>query len=227
MHTNVPAARSVLAVCAHPDDESFGLGAILANLRLTGSMVSVLCFTHGEASTLHGDELDLARVRKAELEAAAIVLDLNQPELLAYPDGRLAQVPLVELATHVARVASNVGADLLLVFDKGGITGHPDHCRATEAARACARDRNLPVLAWTLPLKVAEALNAEFGAAFVGREMDALNIVLEVDRSVQQQAIRCHASQSSANPVLWRRLELLGEYEWLRLLDPGRYQEDS
>jgi hypothetical protein len=43
-------------------------------------------------------------------------------------------------------------------------------------------------------------------------------IVVDVDRAVQQQAILCHASQSDTNPVLWRRLDLLGAREWLRML---------
>ncbi|HLI74718.1 MAG TPA: PIG-L family deacetylase, partial [Acidimicrobiales bacterium] len=41
-----------LAVVAHPDDESFGLGAVLAALVRSGGDVRVLSFTHGEASTL-------------------------------------------------------------------------------------------------------------------------------------------------------------------------------
>ena len=49
-----PPWRSVLAVVAHPDDESFGLGAVLAGFVDAGAAVAVLCFTHGESSTLHG-----------------------------------------------------------------------------------------------------------------------------------------------------------------------------
>ena len=48
----LPGWSSVLAVVAHPDDESFGLGAILDSFGRGGSQVSVLCLTHGEASTL-------------------------------------------------------------------------------------------------------------------------------------------------------------------------------
>ena len=44
--------RSLLAVVAHPDDESFGLGGVLAALAATGRRVSLLCFTAGEGSTL-------------------------------------------------------------------------------------------------------------------------------------------------------------------------------
>jgi LmbE family N-acetylglucosaminyl deacetylase len=53
----------VLAVCAHPDDETFGLGALLAAFADRGAKVSVLCFTRGEASTLGPGEHELAELR--------------------------------------------------------------------------------------------------------------------------------------------------------------------
>src|SRR5665811_2572537 len=49
----LPAWMSVLAVVAHPDDESFGLGAILDAFTRTGARVEVLCLTHGEACLLY------------------------------------------------------------------------------------------------------------------------------------------------------------------------------
>ncbi|MGB8501155.1 PIG-L deacetylase family protein, partial [Mycobacterium sp.] len=49
--TSLPAWSSVLAVVTHPDDESFGLGAILDAFNRAGTRTSVLCLTHGEAST--------------------------------------------------------------------------------------------------------------------------------------------------------------------------------
>ena len=108
--------------------------------------------------------------------------------------------------------------DLILVFDDGGITGHPDHVRATQAAVA-ARG-GLPVVAWTLPMEVATMLNREFGTAFCGRPYAELDVRMPVDRMVQRQAIACHASQAIDNPVLWRRLDLLGDIEWLHVLKP-------
>jgi LmbE family N-acetylglucosaminyl deacetylase len=231
METRLPPAGSVLAVCAHPDDESFGLGAILTSFREAGARISLLTFTRGEASTLHGaaDVHDLAAVRPRELEAAAGALGLERADLLEYPDGALSQVPLDELAAYVVRVATDVAADLLLVFDLGGISGHPDHQRATEAALTTARAATLPVLAFALPCAVAETLNAEFGTTFVGRDTRELDVVITVDRTVQRQAIECHASQASTNPGLWRRLELLGAHEWLRSLsaDPAATSSDT
>ena len=214
----LPAATSVLAVCAHPDDESFGLGAVLTRFALAGARVSMLCFTHGEASTLGRTDRPLGEVRREELTRAAAVLGVGRVELLDYPDGGLADVSLERLARDVAAAAREVAADLLLVFDEGGITGHPDHVRATDAAREGAP--LTPVLAWSLPREVAEALNAEFGAGFIGRGADGVDLHLDVDRGVQREAIACHASQACDNPVLRRRLELQGDAETLRWLRP-------
>jgi LmbE family N-acetylglucosaminyl deacetylase len=209
--------QRLLAVCAHPDDESFGLGAVLAAFSAAGTHTAVVCFTQGEASTL-GATTNLGAVRAGELAAAAHVLGVARVELLAYPDGGLSAAPLDELAAQVGQAAAAHGAEALLVFDEGGISGHPDHCRATEAARVAARQSGYPVLAWALPQTVAAQLNAEYGTQFVGRDAADLDLMITVDRTRQRAAIACHASQSSSNPVLWRRLELLGDREWLRRL---------
>ena len=214
----LPATRSVLAVCAHPDDESFGLGAALATFGESGTSTSVLCFTHGEASTLGADTPELGRVRAGELAAAADELGVAEVELLHYRDGQLSDEPLAELNTRIHRAVQRAGADLLLVFDEGGITGHADHCRASEAAVAVARELGLPVLAWTLPERVADALNLQFGAGFVGRSDTELDYVVQVDRTRQRRAIDQHVSQAVDNPVLGRRLALQGDEEAFRWL---------
>ncbi len=59
----LPGETSVLAVCAHPDDESFGLGATLAAFAAAGSSTAVLCFTHGEMSSLGVEISELGRIR--------------------------------------------------------------------------------------------------------------------------------------------------------------------
>lgn len=214
----LPDLASVLVVCAHPDDESFGLGAVLHTLAVAGTKLAVLCFTRGEASTLHGVDGDLDLIRADELAAASDYLGVGRVELLAYPDGALAAQPQAELVDHVIRTASEVTADALLVFDDGGITGHPDHQAATDAALAAAPTLDVPVLAWAIPLAVAVALNNEFGTTFVGRDDNECDIVVGVDRGAQLVAIEQHASQATDNPVMRRRLELQQGTECLRIL---------
>jgi LmbE family N-acetylglucosaminyl deacetylase len=207
-------------VCAHPDDETFGLGAVLAALVDAGTAVEALCFTRGEASTL-GSSRDLAGlvgVRAAELAGAARVLGLRGHELLAYPDGHLAEVPVAALAAHVVAAARRQDSELLVVFDEGGVTGHPDHGQATAAALIAADRLDVPVVAWTVRQPVAAALNAELGTAFRGRCGVEIDITLAVDRDRQRRAVACHRSQSTDNPVLRRRLDLTGPTEPLRWL---------
>lgn len=210
--------HAALAVMAHPDDESFGLGAVLSGLVDAGVDVAGLCFTRGEASTLGAAGADLQRIRSDELNAAAQALGMSGVELLDYPDGRLPDTAMAELADRVTGAALRHGSDLLVVFDHGGITGHPDHCHATRAAVAAAELLDLPVLAWVVTERVAACLNAEFPTAFAGRSGAQIDLTLRVDRTRQLAAIACHRSQSTDNPVLWRRLQLSGDLEPLRWL---------
>jgi LmbE family N-acetylglucosaminyl deacetylase len=85
-HT-LPAWRSVLVVVAHPDDETFGLGAVIDAMTSAGSAVHVLCFTRGEASTLNERNADLSAARAEELRQASAELAVASVTLLDYPDG--------------------------------------------------------------------------------------------------------------------------------------------
>ncbi len=85
----LPAWPRALVVAAHPDDETFGLGAVLDRMAASGADVHVLCYTRGEASTLNENGTDLRRVREQELRKASRELGIPTVMLLDYPDGRL------------------------------------------------------------------------------------------------------------------------------------------
>lgn len=216
------APARLLVVVAHPDDESFALGALLDRFVTAGAEVSVLCLTRGEASTLGEAVADLPAVRDAELRAAAVELGVSRSTLLAHPDGRLPHLDAAVLEADVAAEVDVARPDGILVFDPdAGVTGHADHASASLAAIAVSRARGIPALGWALPDHVAAALNAEYGAAFAGHPADDL-VAVPVDRERQLRAVRCHASQAVPGSVLWRRLELLGDVEHVRPLLPAR-----
>lgn len=219
---DLPGWRRPLAVVAHPDDESFGLGAVLSAFVDRGARPAVLCFTHGEASTLHGVQGDLRQIRAGELAAAAQLLGLGDVLLLDEADGSLASAGPGHLAAAVRDTAERGDADGLIAFDLGGITGHPDHVAATRAAIDAGTQLGLPVLGWVLPEAVAVALAEQYGMAFQGRRPEDIDLVVPVRRDTQLAAVRAHPSQAVPGSALWHRLDLLGGYEYLAWLTRPR-----
>ena len=148
-------------------------------------------------------------MRAMELESAARQLGVGSAVLLTYPDGALAQADPVTLAAEVLTEVDARPVQGILVFDPTGVSGHPDHAAASKAALDAAARMDLPVLGWTLPQSVAEKLNDEFGAAFVGQAFQDMDLIVRVDRERQRMASLAHASQAAPTSVLWRRLDLL------------------
>lgn len=151
----------LLAVLAHPDDESFGLGGTLALYAQRGVAVHLLCATRGEVGDAPPELLhdcnDIGRLREEELRCAASYLALTDIHFLGYrdsgmlgsPDNRhpnaLAAAPLDEVAARVARFIRQIKPQVVITFDPYGGYGHPDHIaiqRATVAAFYAARDES-------------------------------------------------------------------------------------
>jgi LmbE family N-acetylglucosaminyl deacetylase/uncharacterized OsmC-like protein len=212
----------VLAVMAHPDDASYGLGAILDAFVFGGAKVDVLCLTHGQTWTLHGAPGDLAALRGAELATAADVLGPTRAAMLDCPDGALGEIGRASLVAEVVAAADTCFPDGLLMFDTSAETGHLDHVTATSAGLQAAETLDLPVLGWSLSESVAEQLCQEFGAGLNGHQDEEIDLRVNVDRARLRMA--SHALQGPALPggARWRRLELLADTESLRWLRPPR-----
>lgn len=221
--SSLPAWETVLAVVAHPDDESFGLGAVLSAFAAAGADVHVLCLTRGEASTLRGAdgeevEGELSVIREHELRAAADALGARGVTLRDLPDGGLTSLEPAVLDDEIERVLDRVRPDGLVTFDSTGISGHPDHVAATAAAVRAGERHALGVLAWTLPDDICATLAGEGYVGFLGRPTTEIDLALTVERTAQLAAVECHPSQAVPGSVLWRRLELQADTEHLRWL---------
>jgi len=126
----------LLVTVAHPDDETFGMGSVLAHAAASGVEARVICATRGELGEPAIDigETPLGVVREAELRAAAAILGVVDVELLDYldsgVDGEPAEGSLAAAATHdVARVLAarieRLQPDVVIMAD--GSDGHRDH----------------------------------------------------------------------------------------------------
>jgi LmbE family N-acetylglucosaminyl deacetylase len=140
----------LLAILAHPDDESFGPGGTLARYAREGAEVHVCIITDGAAGTYMGDEAPgaeapaLARLRRQELACACEVLGV-QLITLAYrdsgmegaPDNRhpqsLYQADLEEVAGRILEILRRVRPQVVITHDPTGGLFHPDHVRVNRA----------------------------------------------------------------------------------------------
>jgi CBS domain-containing protein/LmbE family N-acetylglucosaminyl deacetylase len=205
----------VLAVVARPGDESYYLGAILDSFRAQETKVSALVFSMGEASPYNSSLDRLESVRPFEFELATFVLRASYRLLIDYPDGGLARVPLAERVERVTRMIRECAADLLLVVDGAAA----DHA-VVEAAYAAGRAAGIPVLAWTLPADVADAVRASGGLAVAGCPRPEIDFAVQVSRKVQQRAMSAHRSQAAGADAHAARFGVQGDREWLRWLVP-------
>ena len=215
-----PVWTSVLAVIAHPDHASFGLGAILDAFFYGGTRVDVLCLTHSQAWTLDEAPGDLATLRGAELASAADLLGPVRVKMQDRPDGTLGELRQAHLADEVVVAADSCHPDGLLVFDTSAVSGHLDHLAATSAGLLAAEILDLPVLGWTLSETVAALLSREFSVSSTGHQGEQVDLRVTLDRARQRLASHANPGQALPGSAQRRRLELLAETGSLRWLRP-------
>lgn len=133
----------LLAVFAHPDDESFGVGGTLAHYARRGARVVLVCATRGEAGEIADPALatpeTLGQVREQELRCAARALGLAEVVFLGYRDSGMAGSPdnehpqaLInadadEVVSRLVAIIRRERPDVVITFEPNGGYGHPDH----------------------------------------------------------------------------------------------------
>jgi len=146
---SVESPERLLAVLAHPDDESFGPGGTLALYAARGVDVHLICATQGEVGTVKPEDLagykDISQLRQAELACAVQILGIKQLHYLGYRDsgmpgsednrhaGALAAAPLDEVVAKVTQHIRQIRPQVVITFDPVGGYHHPDHIMVHKA----------------------------------------------------------------------------------------------
>jgi LmbE family N-acetylglucosaminyl deacetylase len=134
-----------MAVLAHPDDESLGMGGTLAKYASEGVDVFLLTATRGDAGRYRGyrpgdpqhpGSSALANIREAELRAAGSALGLCEVSLLDYSDKRLDLANPREVITAIVEHLRRVQPDVVVTFGPDGGYGHPDHIAISQFTTA-------------------------------------------------------------------------------------------
>jgi LmbE family N-acetylglucosaminyl deacetylase len=121
---------TILGIWAHPDDEVFVSGGLMANAVKRGERVACLHMTRGEAGLSFRRPCPpeiLARIRENELETALARLGVGRPRFFGYPDGCLAEVDGEEATVRIHDAMVEIQPDVIVTFGPEGFTGHPDH----------------------------------------------------------------------------------------------------
>jgi N-acetyl-1-D-myo-inositol-2-amino-2-deoxy-alpha-D-glucopyranoside deacetylase len=206
----------LLVVVAHPDDESFGCGSVLASAHAAGDETVVVCATRGEAGESRIRTEDLAALREAELREAARILGVGSVVVLRHADsgldgepvpGTLAAAPTESVVTEVSAVLEDVRPDVVVTLDASD--GHRDHAimrDATLAAVDAAEHAPAATYLWCLArssmarwAQHVHGHEAYLAMGELGTPDDEITTVLDVSAHLATRwaAIRAHASQAS------------------------------
>lgn len=152
----------LMAILAHPDDESLGFGGTLAKYAAEGIHVALVTATRGERGWRGEQDADpgltaVGQIREAELRSAATALGIDRLTFLDQIDGELAQA---ESGPVLARIVAEIRAfrpQAVVTFGPDGAYGHPDHIAISQLATSAvllAADPEFRVVGDSEPVRV-------------------------------------------------------------------------
>ena len=210
------AAKTLVAVFAHSDDESVA-APILARYAREGAQVFLIVATDGAEGGMHTSITpgpELARVRAEEARCATDALGVRPPILLGFPDGKLGDYIadrelIYRLTERIAGEMRRLHPDAVLTWGPDGGTGHPDHRLvsnvATQLLRAAAPGVPERLFYTNLPAEGMRAMNPQRGEPPLlipeARYFTVRVPFAERDFDAAQRAMLCHRSQFNEDVV--------------------------
>jgi LmbE family N-acetylglucosaminyl deacetylase len=156
---------TLMAVHAHPDDESSSTGGVLALYAGEGIRTVVVTCTNGELGDAPGgvkpgdvahDEAAVAAIRLAELDRACDILGVEVLERLGYQDSGMVEweykerphafcnVPIEESSARLAALMERHQPQVVVTYDEFGGYDHPDHVQANRITLAAIERTGIP-----------------------------------------------------------------------------------
>jgi LmbE family N-acetylglucosaminyl deacetylase len=217
-----------LVVVAHPDDETFGCGSLLAHAAELGVHTTVACATRGEqGAPTPGrglDDADMAVVREEELHAAAEHLGVDRVELFGWTDSgmegdtqdsALVAAPLDVVAERIAELIDETEPTVVVTLDASD--GHRDHAHIRDAVLAAVDNSTwragrvyLHCLPQELMRKWVDALTEQqpdsqhLGLGELGTPAEKITTIIDTTGLLgrREAAMKLHRSQTSPYEVM-------------------------
>jgi LmbE family N-acetylglucosaminyl deacetylase len=227
--------KTILAVFAHPDDETL-IGPLLSAYARQGVRVRLVIATDGakgvssHAGTAVGPELAIVRAQEAQCSSRALGIDA--PILLGFEDGELGRFSLPpwehlgRLERELRELLAAFRPDVIITFGPEGAYGHPDHrlvgAVVTQLVQASVEGAPAVLLFPGFPKDRLPKEGAGGPIAWSPTDRRFLTIRVpydEKDLSATRAALACHKSQFPADQVepatRWMH-EALGGHVYLR-----------
>ncbi len=203
-------APSILAVFAHPDDETSCFAALMKRYTAEGKDIHIITATKGEVGALGTGGMvikreDLPAVREAEQRAVLQMLGVtNPPNYLGYRDGDMDKADQEVLTGQVLEIMRRVEPDVIIAFGPTGLSHHVDHIAMHHATLAAferyrkAATKEVIYYYWAL----APHVIAEFELDINGPEIEP-HVTIDVSDTwaFKIKALRMYASQEDAQEI--------------------------
>lgn len=207
----------VVAIFAHPDDESFTVGGALMAFVDRGATVTLICATRGEEGEIAHPSLatpdNLAAVREQELRDAAAVLGITDVRFLDYRDSGMSgtdsnrrpdafiQQPLDQVARKIARLLEELRPDVVITFSEEGIYLHPDHMYIHESVVAA-----VPLYVGSPPNLYLTSFAREMFLALSEQEHDPFEGMPQEQRARMGQPLEAFTLTIDVEPYVDRKV---------------------
>lgn len=209
--------KKLLAVLAHPDDESFGIGGTLAKYAREGVVIHVLCATRGENGQGGGT---LGKIREQELLRASEVLGVKQVDFMDFIDGMLCNHLYHDMATKIEAKINTFKPHVVITFDRLGITGHIDHITVSLVTTFVCQKRQAELsLYYHCELKEAmEELKDYFIYVPEGYTKGTVDVGIDISGVWKTKVKAMYAHQSQIEDVEWilKFKDRMPKYEYFR-----------
>lgn len=209
------AGLTLMAVHAHPDDESISTGGILSLYADEGVTTVLVTCTDGSCGdgpqgVKPGDPGhvpdEVVEVRRAELEQSCRALGITHFESLGYRDsgmmgwpqndtpGSFWTTPVGEAAGRLAGLMETYRPQVVVTYDANGFYGHPDHIQANRITIA-AVDRT------GIPDKLYYTAVPKSWFAELGQRLQELGVEFPRVESAEDAAVP--ADEGASGPEAW------------------------
>lgn len=206
---------TILGIWAHPDDEAYLSGGLMAMARAAGSRVVCVTATRGERGTpdpVAWPPARLAVERTRELASCLDLLGVEEHHWLDYEDGQCSRAPAPDAIDRLGTLIDAVAPDTVLTFGPDGITGHPDH-QTVSAWVTAAFQRAAPASSRLLHAAVSESrasrwrsVEERLGVYLPGYPVTVpdhrLAVDLVLDEETGARKVRALAAQATQTTVL-------------------------